>query len=204
MPRDISLSRGILYLLAKSDEIEKCKIIYNRDVNHGLSIVHIFAEYDFAQQIQSLSINKMFIMKYFCIMAVLSAVVLPATASESCLRLTLDDGTIEVYRLGEKPIIIFDNTDLIVSTANVSLGYLRSEVKSIDFISSLGIVDVTGERSIIYSYENGAIACDGAHINVYDLNGNEVVSRQDRVSLTPLPYGTYIVRINDKSIKIHR
>ena len=127
-----------------------------------------------------------------------------ANGANSYLRVTLTDGKVEGYRLGEKPVITFSGDNMLVATSKVSSEYLRDDVKAVDFTVSLDGWDVNADCDVLYGYERHVFKCDRAEIYVYDMGGTLAAMGFGHVSLASLPKGVYIVKVNDKAIKIQR
>ncbi len=73
-----------------------------------------------------------------------------ANGANSYLRVTLTDGKVEGYRLGEKPVITFSGDNMLVATSKVSSEYLRDDVKAVDFTVSLDGWDVNADCDVLY------------------------------------------------------
>lgn len=127
-----------------------------------------------------------------------------ATGANSYLRVTLNNGRVEGYRLGEKPIISFSGDNMLVATSKVTSEYQRDDVKAVDFTVSLDEWDVNADCDIMSRYEGHQFICAREEIHVYDMSGALVAMGFGRVSLASKPKGVYIVKVNNKSIKIQR
>ena len=127
-----------------------------------------------------------------------------AAGANSYLRVTLNNGRVEGYCLGEKPMITFADDNMLVATSKVTSEYQRDDVKAVDFTVSLDEWDVNADCDIMFRYEGHQFICAREEIHVYDMSGALVAMGFGRVSLASQPKGVYIVKVNNKSIKLQR
>ena len=127
-----------------------------------------------------------------------------ATGANSYLRVTLNNGRVECYRLGEKPMITFSDDNMLVATSKVTSEYQRDDVKAVDFTVSLDEWDINADCDIMFRYEGHQVICASDETHVYVMSGALVTMGFGRVSLVSQPKGVYIVKVNNKSIKIQR
>lgn len=124
--------------------------------------------------------------------------------AETCLRLTLANGTNSSYVLSERPVIKFPGTRMEITTAEASVSYDRTSVISMEFVEGqpASIDDITENGDFQFSYMNGIIRCSGSEISIYNLSGSMVASGHDELSTEHLNSGIYIVKTNNHTVKI--
>lgn len=126
-----------------------------------------------------------------------------AKADETSLRVTLRDGTTELYSLGEKPRISFSDGNMEVVTSKVSTSYSRADVKSMDFTLATSVARFSGE-DVSYLFRDNVFSCPGHDIKAFGIDGTFAGAAGDSLSLQELPSGIYIINVNGKSIKVIR
>lgn len=130
---------------------------------------------------------------------------LAAHAANSYLRVSLNNGKVECYSLGDTPAVTFSGENMLIATPKVSSSYPRADVQAVDFTPVPARSEiVTADSEVVYTYDGNVFACEGAVIDVYDLSGAVVASQTDSVSLESLITGVYVVKVNNQSIKICR
>lgn len=144
-------------------------------------------------------------MKLFYVLLALLTCGQAAEAASSYLRVSLNNGKVECYSLGDTPAVTFSGEHMLIATPKVSSSYPRADVEAIDFTPLPAMSEiVTADSGVVYTYDGRVFTCEGAIIDVYDLSGAVVASHSDSVSLEALTAGVYIVKVNNQSIKICR
>lgn len=123
------------------------------------------------------------------------------------------DGTADIVRLNDHPIVTFDDENMTVSTPETVYSFLIDDIARIfyDFYDRVDVLDIRTE-TVVY---------DGDHICVYGLKKNSELTvtsidgvlvrslcleadnpDSNKISIRDLSAGIYIISINSKSIKI--
>lgn len=131
------------------------------------------------------------------------------------MRVTLQDGTVDEYRVADHPFVSFDKDLTIVKTQSLSAEYATDNVKEYTFVesTSTGIeekkADPKEEVNISIQFTDGEnVLIQGiapeASIRVLSLDGRTQNARITpmaggaNVSLQALPSGIYLISINNK------
>lgn len=141
-------------------------------------------------------------MKKIPIIITLLLAPLTAVPSNTCLRLSLSDGSGETYLLDEQPVLTYPGQNLLINTSKISTEYPREEVKKIDFIDDTNSSVEVQDMCTTYSFADNVVYCEGNEIQVYDISGQKVATGFDQVSLRELPSGIYIINIKKQTIKL--
>ena len=138
----------------------------------------------------------------------------------TALKVLLNDGTETLFVLPDKPIATLHGDSLLIVSANMSVGYLRSDISECCFEK----VDTIGENvqheemnTLRYTYmDNRHVIVEGLEVGskvaVYDTRGVflgiQVTAESDSdivIDLGELPAGIYMIAItNQPTIKIIR
>lgn len=135
-----------------------------------------------------------------------------AWAEGDALNLTMKDGTIHSFLLSEEPIVTMADDYLVITLSdNSTASYDLYQVSKYTFGSSTGIskvlsskdISLSGDNIIFQGITNGKVdvsSLSGAKANasVSESGGNTVVS------LSSLPAGVYVVKVNNAVIKISK
>ena len=167
--------------------------------------------------------------KSILILVVLSflAVADAIAAGGITLFLLLKDGKSETYSLVEKPVLTFAGDSLLIQSATVTTavpyGYSKVDKIYFDVVTPDDTPSEGGEvptdiekalenASYSFAYDGKTVQISGAGdypvVAVYGLNGmkveapSQVSSQQVLISLSALPKGIYVIRVNNRSFKI--
>ena len=131
---------------------------------------------------------------------------------EQILIVSSTDGKTTEYRLEERPVLSFDNTDLIIKTSQITVNTPVSELKGISYGKRLSGITSPETDGCILSYVDNLLMLSNpgrdCALQVFALDGVILLSEQctavgsASVSLAGLPAGVYIAHAADKSIKI--
>ena len=147
------------------------------------------------------------------ILSLLVALGFTATASAAgdALNLKMKNGTVHSFQLAEKPVITMGDGKLNVTTDNTTATYNLYDVSQYTFGTSTGISGVNAADNVSRDGDNihfggveanSVTVCtlDGSRVNAAvsaDANGTTV-------SLSSLPAGVYIVKVDSVAIKISK
>lgn len=135
-----------------------------------------------------------------------------AWAEGDALNLTMKDGTIHSFLLSEEPTVTMADDYLVITLSdNSTASYDLYQVSKYTFGSSTGIskvlsskdISLSGDNIIFQGITSGKVdvsSLSGAKVNasVSESGGNTVVS------LSSLPAGVYVVKVNNAVIKISK
>lgn len=105
--------------------------------------------------------------------------------------------------------ISFENGYVVVTTTEGKHSYPLSLTNKISFTESATAIEALPEQAKGLTYKNGTLAIKGdGLLRIYNAAGALVnianVKEGANVTLENLPAGVYIVRMNDKTIKVKR
>lgn len=135
-----------------------------------------------------------------------------AFAEGDALNLTMKDGTIHSFLLSEQPTVTMADDYLVITLSdNSTASYDLYQVSKYTFGSPTGIskvlssedISLSGDNIIFQGVTNGKVtvsSLSGARVDagVSESAGNTVVS------LSSLPSGVYVVKVNNAVIKISK
>lgn len=150
--------------------------------------------------------------RLLAIMVLLTPMLQVLANNQTALKLVMNNGTTASFLLSEQPVLSFESHLLVVSSNTVSASYQLSDVKEYYFVElgnsveelqkdEVRFVRQSNDEVIIYGL-SPSVVC------VYDLSGRRrPVSIQQQgnavvVSLQQLQAATYIIHLNQQSIKI--
>lgn len=117
------------------------------------------------------------------------------------LKVTLNDGTSEVFLLPNKPKVTFSGDDVVVTSTALTKSYQRASVKNFTFVGVGAVSDIAADKTV-YKFIDNVFTCCGADITVYNPAGKVVARGRDTVSIADYPNGVYIVKANNQTLKV--
>lgn len=132
-------------------------------------------------------------------------------ANDKSLFVTFNDGQKVEFALATTPEVSFANDQITIKTTKTTASYDLWKVTSFTYASTTtGIQQV--EESTPFAMEGDHIIIDGVNnkISTFALDGKAVkltpitTGNKTFVNLNELTQGVYIIKINNKSIKIAR
>lgn len=129
------------------------------------------------------------------------------------LVVLMKNGNTSTFELATKPKVTFDATNLMIHTVNEDVSIPLTDIVRywFEINEATGITEKDADKSAI-DYKDGALVLNGlkagTEVHVYDADGREVqamTARHDgtsRLSLSQLPTGVYIVKLNSTTYKI--
>lgn len=132
-------------------------------------------------------------------------------ANDKSLFVTFNDGQKVEFALSTTPEVTFGNDQMTIKTTQTTASYDLGKVTTFTYGSTTtGINQV--ENNNKFAMEGNRIIIDGTNnkISAYSLDGKAVnlspITTGDKttVNIDELPHGVYIIKINNKSIKIAR
>ena len=125
-----------------------------------------------------------------------------ASAQEKALRVELTDGKAEYFKLAENPVMTFEGENVRIASTSLTSDYPRVDVVSMTFVDASAGIEAPAQGVTVYSYDGTTFRCPGNDITVYDLQGVRLADTADSVNVSSFPSGIYVIRTNNKSIKI--
>ena len=135
--------------------------------------------------------------------------------AQNSLTVTLTDGTQRVFKLSERPELLWEGDNIIISTATTEMSVPRKNFKGLNVSDALAIEAVKNVGSRVTIGANGLLNAEGlkagSTIKVYDAAGRQInqqkIAPNGRVTvnLSKQPAGTYFVKIDhQQTLKIVR
>lgn len=142
--------------------------------------------------------------KLLLLLLLLTAVGTTRLMAQNSLTVTLADGTQHVYQLSERPEMLWEGDNIIITTATTELTVPRTEFKSFSVSESSAIEAFKNGGSRVTISADGHLQAEGlkagSTLSVYDAAGRQL-SRQTiaangraTVNLSHQPSGTYFVK----------
>lgn len=130
---------------------------------------------------------------------------LMAFADNSALLITLKDGSKAGYILSQKPSVTFGESTLSITVADAATEYNIQDVNTFTFVDAeeVAAIQKLTDGSTLFEYRNGVVRSNGT-IQVYTLDGKLLQQGTSTLSLNGQPSGMYIVKTNNKAIKVKK
>ena len=130
-------------------------------------------------------------------------------ADGKSLFVSFNDGSRIEFALSTLPEVTFGNDKMTVTSTATTASYELRKVSTFTYGTTTGIKQVENNK---FAFEGDRIIVDGTHnqVSAYALDGKAVslssIITGDKtiISLDSLTHGVYIIKINNKSIKIAR
>lgn len=150
------------------------------------------------------------LMRLLSLMILLAVGINGNAQTKDALQLWLDDGTITVYALSEKPVLSFSDGKMNIATSSLSTSYPLADIKLYKFIEvPVGIQSPTNEEQqpVQVLHDGSDIVIKGLHGSavLYDAAGHQLAKaagQPARFTLSGLPAGVYILNMNGQTIKL--
>ena len=130
-------------------------------------------------------------------------------ADGKSLFVSFNDGSKIEFALSTLPKVTFGNDKMTVTSTATTASYELRKVSTFTYGTTTGIKQVENNK---FAFEGDRIIVDGTHnqVSAFALDGKAVslspiiTSNKTIISLDSLTHGVYIIKINNKSIKIAR
>lgn len=130
-------------------------------------------------------------------------------ADGKSLFVSFNDGSKIEFALSTLPEVTFGNDKMTVTSTATTASYELRKVSTFTYGTTTGIKQVENNK---FAFEGDRIIVDGTHnqVSAFALDGKAVslssIITGDKtiISLDSLTHGVYIIKINNKSIKIAR
>lgn len=126
------------------------------------------------------------------------------------------NGSTVSFLLADLPVLTFSNRSLVVTANNQSVSFEIDNVEKYYFKSAgTDIAGVSSQAGVRVSYtENGNVVVEGfnqpAQVKLFSVGGIEYTDHVSMsgdkadISLSSLPKGVYIIRVNNQQIKVYK
>ena len=131
-------------------------------------------------------------------------------ADGKSLFVSFNDGSKIEFALSTLPEVIFGNDKMTVTSTATTASYELWKVSTFTYGTTTGIKQVEANNK--FAFEGDRIIVDGTNIKVsaFALDGKNIelspITAGDKtiINLSELTHGIYIIKINNKSIKVAR
>jgi len=144
--------------------------------------------------------------KVLLLLLLLTAVGMTGLKAQNSLTVTLADGTQHVYQLSERPEMLWEGDNVIISTATTELTVPRANFKGFSVSNESAIKAFKNGGSRITISGDGQLLAEGLKagtmLSIYDAAGRLLsqqtiaVSGRATVNLSHQPKGSYLVKID--------
>ena len=152
-------------------------------------------------------------MKKMLIFLLLSAFWCSGAAAQNSLTVTLADDTQKVFQLSERPELLWEGDNIVISTATTEVTVPRTDFKGFSLSEASAIEAMKNGGSRISIGADGMLRADGlraaTQVKVFDAAGRLLHQQTVKanghlaISLSSQPSGAYFVKIdNQPTIKI--
>lgn len=124
-----------------------------------------------------------------------------AVNAETALCVDMTDGSSKVYMLSARPTISMEGADMVIRTSGAETSLPRADVKSMRFDDRTDLESITAADDI-FRYRDNRIEAPAQQIEIFSISGTKVAYGRDELEIRHLPAGIYIVRTDNKSVKI--
>ncbi len=142
---------------------------------------------------------------------ILSVVGCLNASAQNALVLETNDGKTYSYVLAKKPQLTFNATEMLITSADASASFTRTDIKNFHFEEVADAIKSAKADSQRMSYLHGVVTVDGAeNVILYDISGRQIMTKRAAngesvtIDLNSQPQGTYIVRSGKQSLKVQR
>ena len=135
--------------------------------------------------------------------------------AQNALTIAMADGSSRVFLLNERPQLLWEGDNVILTTPTVELTIPRADFKGFTIGESDGVRDIVDGNSRVTIGTDGQLRATGlkagSMLTVYDAAGRTLHQQavgaggQVTVSLSAQPAGTYLVKIDHQpTLKIRK
>lgn len=131
-------------------------------------------------------------------------------ADGKSLFVTFNDGQKVEFALSKAPEVTFGNDQMTIKTTEATASYELWKVSTFTYGTTTGIKDVEANKNV--ALEGNRIIIDGTNtkVSAFALDGKAIhlspttMGSKTIIHLDELTQGVYVIKINNKSIKIAR
>ena len=133
-----------------------------------------------------------------------------AKAEDKSLIITFSDNTTQTFALSTLPQITMSNNKMTISAGTTTAEYDLYKIKTFTFSGTTGIENIENNTSIIAEGDKIIIEGANANVKIFSVDGKTAtlkttsLSNSTIIDISSLGKGVYIIKANDKTLKISK
>ncbi len=133
-----------------------------------------------------------------------------AKAEDKSLIITFSDNTTQTFVLAALPQITMSNNKMTISAGSTTAEYDLYKIKTFTFSGTTEIKDIENNSSIIAEGDKIIIEGANANVRIFSVDGKTATLKTTNLSsstiidISSLGRGVYIIKANDKTLKISK
>ena len=133
-----------------------------------------------------------------------------AKAEDKSLIITFSDNTTQTFVLSTLPQITMSNNKMTISAGSTTAEYDLYKIKTFTFSGTTGIENIENNSSIIAEGDRIIIEGANANVRIFSVDGKTTtlkttsLSNSTIIDISSLGRGVYIIKANDKTLKISK
>ena len=133
-----------------------------------------------------------------------------AKAEDKSLIITFSDNTTQTFVLSTLPQITMSNNKMTISAGTTTAEYDLYKIKTFTFSGTTGIENIENNSSIIAEGDRIIIEGANANVRIFSVDGKTAtlkttsLSNSTIIDISSLGKGVYIIKANDKTLKISK
>lgn len=133
-----------------------------------------------------------------------------AKAEDKSLIITFSDNTTQTFVLSALPQITMANNKMTISAGSTTAEYDLYKIKTFTFSGTTGIENIENNSSIIAEGDRIIIEGANANVRIFSVDGKTTtlkttsLSNSTIIDISSLGRGVYIIKANDKTLKISK
>lgn len=156
-------------------------------------------------------------MKKKFLIVLLLFICLATTAQETRTHLVVwgKDGTQVAYALSEEPVITFSDSLMLIRTTQLEISYPLDQMAKLNYDTrdNMSVRDISTDEARFLFNEESLLFLNltpNSHVGLYTVSGHAIFSRtidsygEYAFPISQLPYGVYVVQVNNLTYKISR
>lgn len=133
-----------------------------------------------------------------------------AKAEDKSLIITFSDNTTQTFVLSALPQITMANNKMTISAGSTTAEYDLYKIKTFTFSGTTGIENIENNSSIIAEGDRIIVEGANANVRIFSVDGKTAtlkttsLSNSTIIDISSLGRGVYIIKANDKTLKISK
>ena len=133
-----------------------------------------------------------------------------AKAEDKSLIITFSDNTTQTFVLSTLPQITMSNNKMTISAGGTTAEYDLYKIKTFTFSGTTEIKDIENNSSIIAEGDKIIIEGANANVRIFSVDGKTAtlkttnLSNSTVIDISSLGRGVYIIKANNKTLKISK
>lgn len=133
-----------------------------------------------------------------------------AKAEDKSLIITFSDNTTQTFVLSALPQITMANNKMTISASGTTAEYDLYKIKTFTFSGTTGIENIENNSSIITEGDRIIVEGANANVKIFSVDGKTATLKTTKLSnstvidISSLGRGVYIIKVNDKTLKISK